>query len=94
MVIITQPFHKHNASKDKVKFFVSNLFSNVLINIRYNYIKFTVLCLNFSNEIYKLMNTILRIKNAIIIDCNPLLRLRHVWISLGFLYPAVTKFYE
>ena len=40
------------------------------------------------------MNTILRIKNAIIIDCNPLLRLRHVWISLGFLYPAVTKFNE
>ena len=40
------------------------------------------------------MNTILRIKNDMIIDCNPLLRLRHVWISLGFLYPAVTKFYE
>ena len=40
------------------------------------------------------MNVILMIKNNIILDCDPLLRYRHVWISLGFLYPAVTKFYE
>ena len=39
------------------------------------------------------MNAILMIKNNIILDCDPLLRHRHVWISLGFLYPA-TKFYE
>ena len=40
------------------------------------------------------MNAILMIKNNIILDCDPLLIHRHVWISLGFLYPAFTKIYE